>query len=96
MNTSIRGRTDVPRPPYIAALGVPVKKKAAAAQLGRQGGWKGALPGTGRSLSGKGADLREGTYFPTVPEAFPYCGSPRTNNIQHEKIHTDFKLDNEK
>ena len=61
MNTNIRRRTDVPRPPHTAALGVLGNKTAAAAQLGERGAWKGALPGTGRSLPGEGADQWEGT-----------------------------------
>ena len=46
------GTTTVLRPPYTSALGVPGERIAADARLGERGAWRGALPGTGRSLPG--------------------------------------------
>ena len=65
------GTTTVPRPPHTSALGVPGEKNAADARLGERGAWRGAHPGTGRSLPGKGADPRERRDFPTFSEPFP-------------------------
>ena len=73
------GTTTVPRPPHTSALWVPGERIAADARLGERGAWRGALPGTGRSLPGKGADPRERRDFPTLPEPFPSRVRRHTN-----------------
>ena len=75
-------RATVPRPPHTAALGVPGERIAADARLGKWGAWRGALPRTDRSLTGKGVDPRQRRDLPTLQESFP----------SRVRCHTNFNI----
>ena len=93
------GTTTVPRPPHTSALGVPGERIAADARLGERGAWRRALPGTDRSLPGKGADPRQRRDSQHIRRHFPPRIAPILTSRQHfntkfnmqVSIHSNFK-----
>ena len=63
---------------------------AADARLGERGAWRGALPGTDRSLPGNGADPRERRGSKQLWRPFPPGVSPTLTSRQH--FHTTFNM----
>ena len=69
-----RPRTTVPRPPYMAALGVVGERSGANAKLGERRASKGAIPGTACSVPGKGGIIGEAYELPAFSGLFPSRG----------------------
>lgn len=57
----------VSRPLHTAAVDAPGEKMGAITQLGEWGAWRGALPGTGRSINGKEGIIKSGIPQYDVP-----------------------------